>query len=175
MEKERLRREARVLRACIRSAERDRKTTQHFLSAFPAESFFVYISYGTETGTKELVKSLLKAGKRVLVPKLVAGEMKAVPLAGRLIRNKYGILEPLSGEDEPAEICVTPLLAVDKEGYRLGYGGGYYDKYFASHQSVLRVGFCYAGQAVEKLPRGEFDIPLHALVTENGVAKYEGN
>lgn len=108
----------------------------------------------------------------MLVPKLVAGEMQAVPLAGRLLRNGYGILEPLSGEDEPAEICVTPLLAVDKVGYRLGYGGGYYDKYFVSHPNVMRVGFCYAGQAVEELPHGEFDIPLHATVTEDGVVRY---
>lgn len=172
-EKHRLRREARALRAELQSAERDGKTTEHFLSAFSAEVFFVYISHGTETGTKELIKNLLQAGKRVLVPKLVAGEMKAVPLAGGLARNKYGILEPLSGEDEPAELCVTPLLAVDKDGYRLGYGGGYYDKYFASHQSVLRVGFCYAGQAFKKLPHGEFDIPLDAIVTEEGTVRYE--
>ena len=46
------------------------------------------------------------------------------------------------------------------------------DKYFVSHPNVMRVGFCYAGQAVEDLPHGEFDIPLHATVTEDGVVRY---
>lgn len=98
--------------------------------------------------------------------------MLAAPLAGKLKRGAYGIPEPVSGADEPAEICVTPLLAVDKDGYRLGYGGGYYDRYFASHPNVLRVGICYAGQAVETLPHGEFDLPVHAIVTEEGVRRF---
>lgn len=61
---------------------------------------------------------------------------------------------------------------MDGEGYRLGYGGGYYDRYFALHPDVLRVGLAYAGQAVEGLPREKTDMPLHAVVTEKGVTRF---
>ena len=95
----------------------------------------------------------------------------AAPYAAEMSPNRFGIPEPAAG-DEPCEIAVVPLLAVDGQGYRLGYGGGYYDRYFAAHPDTLRVGFCYAGQAVGRLPRSEYDVPLHAAVTETGVTRF---
>ena len=127
------------------------------------------MSFRTETDTSEIVEALLASGKRVCVPRVIADEMYAAPWSERTETNGYGIVQPVSGEDEPCEIAVVPLLAVDGEGYRLGYGGGYYDRYFAAHPKMLRVGLCYEGQAVERLPRDAYDLPLDAVVTECGV------
>ena len=57
------------------------------------------------------------------------------------------LFQPPHGEDKPCEVALTPLLAYDERGHRLGYGGGYYDAYFAARPEILRVGLAYAGQA----------------------------
>lgn len=157
-------------RAFLKSPEKDEAIARNFLSCFTKErNFFVYCAFRTEAATHEIIRTLLERDKRVCVPKIVGREMLAVPLAGELVKNKYGVLEPAGGEDTFVEIAAVPLLAVDKEGYRLGYGGGYYDRYFEKHENVLRVGLCFGGQAVNALPREKTDIPLHAVVTEDGV------
>lgn len=84
-------------------------------------------------------------------------------------RGAFGILQPAQGEDVPCEVALVPLLAYDAAGNRLGYGGGYYDRYFSAHPNMLRVGLCYAGQAVDAVPKEETDVPLHAIITELGV------
>lgn len=132
-------------------------------------SFFVYLSFGSEVGTGPLIHSLLEAGKRVCVPRLERGEMRSVPLTDKLVREPHGFLQPDEGEEQTCEVAITPLLAVDAEGFRLGYGGGYYDRYFAAHPQVLRVGLGFEAQLSARLPRGMGDIPLHALVTEREV------
>ncbi len=157
----------------MKNAERERRLTARFLEAFPDfESYFVYLSFRSEAATNELISLLLERGKRVCVPRLVGKEMLAVRHSENLIKNAYGIQEPEEGEDEPCEIAVTPLLAVDAEGVRLGYGGGYYDNYFARRPNTLRVGFAFQGQVADKLPQSFTDIKLNALVTEEGVIKF---
>ncbi len=160
----------RALRAGMYSAAAEEKIASYALSFLGrGDRFFVYLSFGSEVSTKALVRSLLCAGKRVCVPRIFGGEMAAAPLTGRLARSAYGFLQPAGGEDAPCDVVFAPLLAADERGYRLGYGGGYYDRYFAAHPEALRVGLAYAGQAVEVLPHGEGDLPLDALVTELGV------
>ena len=168
-EKNRLRREFTALRAALKSPERDGAICRSFLAEFSAERYFVYRSFRTEADTAELIAALLAQNKRVLVPRVAGADMLAVPYSARTRPSRFGTEEPTEGEDEPCELAVAPLLAVDCEGYRLGYGGGYYDRYFAAHPNVLRVGICYAGQVVPRLPRSKQDIPLHAIVTEAGV------
>lgn len=156
-------------RASLKTPEKDEAIARNFLSCFTKErNFFVYCAFRTEAGTEAIIRALIEQDKRVCVPRIVGREMLAVPLQGKLVKNGYGISEPAVGEDTFVEIAAVPLLAVDKEGYRLGYGGGYYDRYFAKHADVLRVGLCYEGQAVEALPREKTDIPLHAVITEDG-------
>jgi len=158
-------------RASLKSAERDAAIARNFLGCFTAGSYFVYLSRGTEADTESVIRALLREGKRVCVPRLEGERMFAAPYAAEMSPNRFGIPEPAAG-DEPCEIAVVPLLAVDGQGYRLGYGGGYYDRYFAAHPDTLRVGFCYAGQAVGRLPRSEYDVPLHAAVTKTGVTRF---
>lgn len=172
-EKKTLRARMKEVRAGLKSPEKDKRIEENVLSAFgEEESFFVYLSFGSEVSTKGLIRALLARGKKVCVPRIEGGVMRSVPYAEPLEAGAYGILQPKGGEETACRVALTPLLAVDGEGYRLGYGGGYYDKYFARHPDVLRVGLAYAGQAVERLPREKTDMPLHAVVTEKGVTRF---
>lgn len=161
---------AKELRTVLCSAERDEGIFRSFAGSpfWSGESFFVYRSVRSEASTEKIIASLRAAGKRVCVPRVSGGVMTAVREEGET-ELAFGIPQPVSGEDEPCAVALVPLLAFDSDGYRLGYGGGYYDRYFAAHPNVLRIGLAYEGQAVERLPRDGFDVPLHAVVTERGV------
>ena len=74
---------------------------------------------------------------------------------------------PLAATVTP-DLILTPLLAFDADGGRLGQGGGYYDRTFGALPDAVRVGFAYAGQAVENLPVEAHDIRLHGVLTERG-------
>lgn len=168
-DKPQLRARYRALREGLKSPERDEQILQKFLASpfFEKSSFFVYHSVGAEADTLQIIKALLAADKQVYLPRIAGKNMLAAPYS--LEREiVFGIPQPKEGGDHSAEVIITPLLAFDQEGYRLGCGGGYYDRYFASHKGV-RVGLCYQGQAVKALPRGRFDLPLDAVVTEAGV------
>lgn len=169
-----LRKQFKGIRELVRSPQKDRLITDAFLSSAYAyrQSFFVYLSFGTEVSTRELIVSLLATGKTVLVPRLEQGSLLAVPPVGAFKRNGFGIYEPQTGEDTSCEVVVTPLLGLDGEGYRLGFGGGCYDRYFAAHPNALRVGLLYEGQMTDRLPREETDVPLDAAVTERGLTVF---
>lgn len=170
-DKNSLRAKFKEVRAKLKSPDKDEAILLNFLSSsfFERTSYFVYHSINSEADTLKIIKALLDGGKEVLLPRIQKGEMLAVPYSGDT-ELVFGIPQPKSGFDCPAEVILTPLLAFDREGFRLGYGGGYYDKYFAGHKG-LRVGLAYEGQAVNLLPRDKFDLPLHAVITEAG-ARY---
>lgn len=164
-----LRTKFKTLRKTLKSPEKDSAILKNFLISpfFERTSFFVYRSVDFEADTLKIIEALLNAGKEVLLPRIENGEMYAVPYSEDT-ELVYGIPQPKSGKERTAQVILTPLLAFDNEGYRLGYGGGYYDKYFEKHGG-LRVGLAYGGQAVENLPHDRFDAPLHAVITEAGV------
>jgi 5-formyltetrahydrofolate cyclo-ligase len=90
--------------------------------------------------------------------------------------NAHGVSEPLetSSESIPYAILV-PLLAFDAEGFRLGYGGGYYDRTLAhlrGRGSILAIGIAYAGQEANLLPRDVHDEKLDAVITEKGIRQF---
>lgn len=169
-DKRELRKSSKAVRASLKDPEKDRLIAEHALNAFGnMESCFCYLSFGSEAGTESLIEAFKARGRLVCVPKVIGRDMLSVPLGEELEKGKYGISEPKSGEEHTCAVAFTPMLAVDKEGYRLGYGGGYYDRYFALHSDILKVGLAYEGQIIETLPREETDVPLDALVTEQGV------
>lgn len=166
-----LRAKFKAVRAKLKSPDKDKAILMNFLASpfFERTSFFVYHSIHSEVDTLQIIKALLSSGKEVLLPRIQNGEMLAVPYSEDT-ELVFGIPQPKSGKDCSAEIILTPLLAFDSGGFRLGYGGGYYDRYFAGHRG-LRVGVAYEGQAVNSLPHDRFDLPLHAVITEAG-ARY---
>lgn len=138
------------------------------------KSVFVYLSFSSEATTDKLVEALLSAGVAVYAPRVEGKEMVAVPLDedSDFALSDYGVREPL-GEAYEGEIeaAIVPLLAVDPRGVRLGYGGGYYDKFFAKHPETFKVGYGYEFQIVDELPEEETDVRLNAIVTDVRVIK----
>lgn len=168
------------VRARSGAAQRHVLTTEQWKSA---SSVALYIAIRNETETSLLLETAWAAGKQVLLPYMepgVPGIMRLLPCerGRKLTVNGYGIPEP-SPEACPRpeesewipDCAVVPGVAFDRAGRRLGNGGGYYDRLLAkeSMRNVARVGFGYAFQVVAALPVEEWDIPMHAVATEEGV------
>lgn len=140
-----------------------------------AKSVFVFISYKSEVDTRRIIEDILADGKKLLVPLVKGSEMIAVEVKGidDLEPNKMGILEPKSGKEvTDVDLTITPGLAFDKKGFRLGYGGGYYDKFFAKVDTV-RMGIGYSDQYVESIVHEDYDKALEYLLTEEGLIEFE--
>ncbi|MEJ0047413.1 MAG: 5-formyltetrahydrofolate cyclo-ligase [Rhodospirillales bacterium] len=90
-----------------------------------------------------------------------------------MVRERFGTERPDGAHDAP-DIMFVPLLAFDRRGHRLGYGGGYYDRTLAAHPSVRAVGFGFAAQEVPAVPAGPHDRALPAIVTEGGRVALRG-
>lgn len=140
------------------------------------DSFFVYYSYGSEADTHALITRLLNAGKKVYLPRVEGKEMAAVQFCGdekELVKNSYGIYEPQGQAcKEPIDVCLAPLLCVNSKGYRLGYGGGYYDRYFASHPEILKAGIGYYLQYADEFMEEDGDVPLDIFICERGIINF---
>ena len=87
-----------------------------------------------------------------------------------LFINKFGMLEP--GKKKSAKIpnfLLVPVLAFDKQNYRLGYGKGFYDRYLNKFNNILTVGIAFSFQKYHKLPRDKKDVKLNYILTEKGI------
>lgn len=87
-----------------------------------------------------------------------------------MLRGRYDTLHPAGDEIIP-ELLIIPLLAFDKAGHRLGYGGGYYDRTLAVLPGTFRLGCAFAAQQVEEMAVEATDMPLHAIATEAGILR----
>lgn len=143
-----------------------------------AEAVFCYVSYRSEVETAELLENMLKDKKRVYVPLVDGREMEfwRIRSLGELTSGAFGILEPdvnkCTGEKDVPEwaLMLMPGSAFDLDGNRLGYGGGYYDRYLRRHPHCIKVGLAYEIQISEKpLLQEVSDIRVDTLVTEKGV------
>ncbi len=140
------------------------------------DSFFVYYSFGSEADTHAIIDKLLSVDKRVYLPRVEGENMVAVRYFGeedKLIENKYGICEPEGqAANEEIQVCLAPLLTVNKEGYRLGYGGGYYDRFFRANKRILKVGLGYFLQYAEDFTAESWDEPLDKFICERGIIDF---
>lgn len=143
------------------------------LKNLDCNTFFVYNSFGNEVRTNEIVEFLLKEGKKVYMPRVEGKQMVAVQVQQntQFAISSYGIMEPV-GEAEQIDdfVCLAPCLAVDSFGNRLGYGGGYYDKFLANKHSI-NIAICFNFQCVAKLEPNQFDQPMQLIITQNSVIK----
>ncbi len=142
-----------------------------------AEKIFTFVSYGSEIDTIPFIKRALKDGKTTAVPVMLnKGEMVFIEISSlaELTPNKYGIPEPKYNEEkllisDSKTLIAVPGLAFDKDKYRIGYGGGYYDRYLSKNEYMVSAGLCYEAQLTESLPREETDIPVDIIVTEGRI------
>lgn len=150
----------------------DEMMASDFLAAYGGfNSFFIYNSFGAEAGTALIVSELLKADKRVYMPRVEGNEIVPV-LCGDAVKGAFGVYEPTGASyGGDIDVTVVPLLAVNSRGYRIGYGKGYYDRFFKK-RDTLRVGLGYAFQ-MEDFTEDEWDEPLDAFVCEKGIYYYE--
>lgn len=140
-----------------------------------AECIFVFVGTGAEIDTSGLIEALITAGKRVFVPRCESkGIMHAYEIRGlsELVSGSYGIPEPAAGLDpvDPSEIAfsIVPCLSCDREGYRLGHGGGYYDRYLEKVQTPRAV-ICREELMLESVPHEEHDLRMDFVVTERDI------
>ena len=141
-----------------------------------ASVLLAYVSFSSEVNTHFLIEKAWRDGKRVAVPKCVDDqklEFEYIHSFDDLAPGKFGIPEPMTGESvkyEPDDKCLVllPGVAYTNSGDRLGYGGGYYDRYLKKHESIPRVMLAYSLQEAEELPVDEQDVPADMIVTEIG-------
>jgi 5-formyltetrahydrofolate cyclo-ligase len=138
-----------------------------------------YMPIRTEISPLAVMTRLASDGKTIALPVVVgAGQ----PLIFRvwtpdcdMETGAFGAMIPQQGSEVAPDVVITPLLAFDKHGYRLGYGGGFYDRSFQQlrrQKSVIGIGFAYAAQQVATVPTEPTDHRLDALVTERGVLEF---
>ncbi|MBR6311833.1 MAG: 5-formyltetrahydrofolate cyclo-ligase [Oscillospiraceae bacterium] len=140
-----------------------------------AELILLYYSVGREVDTRSLLDELFSRGKTVALPVCQPkGIMSFFSYSGRMTEDGfYGIPVPEGGgEIEPPRgtVMIVPALAFDCEGFRLGQGGGYYDRYLASHE-LFTVGVGREELLLDKTPTDAYDMPVSVLVTEKKIAR----
>lgn len=139
-------------------------------------SFFVYYSYGSEADTHALIDRFLSAGKEVYLPRVEGKNIVPVRYLGKsdeLIKSAMGIYEPTGAPYEgEIDAAIVPLLAVNRRGFRLGYGGGYYDRYFEKNTEILRIGVGYFLQIADDFFEEKGDVPVNAFVCERGILDF---
>ncbi|EAN6151608.1 5-formyltetrahydrofolate cyclo-ligase [Salmonella enterica] len=152
-----------------------------------AHTVAVFLSFDGELDTQPLIEQLWLSGKRVYLPVLhpfSAGNLLFLHYHphSELVTNRLKIQEPkLDVRDvlplSQLDVLVTPLVAFDDDGQRLGMGGGFYDRTLQNWQSygLTPVGYTHDCQRVEKLPVEEWDIPLPAVVTPSKVWTWQAH
>lgn len=139
-----------------------------------ARTIFIYISYATEVHTHDLIKALLKEGKTLAVPKIVDSDfMEAESFSSweDLVPGELGILSPANSKpcSGPFDVALTPGLGFTLSGHRMGFGRGYYDKWFAQNKTNHKIALAFEAQLVDEIPINDTDVPMEKIVTEQRV------
>ncbi len=145
-----------------------------------ASGLLCYAGYKSEVQTAALMEHAWKEGKRVYCPKVCGNEMEFYRIAGwgDLGAGYKGIPEPQVGEEtlfsravmqDGNYLMIMPGCAFDKERNRIGYGGGYYDRYLEKHGGLGTMAICYEMQIVEKIPSDFHDRKPDWILTERHV------
>ena len=145
-------------------------TSSDYFAAF--STFLIYVSCGSEVDTRNIIDFALKNGKRVAVPYCIGTNMSFYEIKSLddLIDGAFGIpsadaSKALKIIDYSGSLCIVPALSFDDNGNRLGYGGGYYDR-FLSLQYIPTLGLCYEKCIADKIPSEHFDVNIDCILTE---------
>lgn len=138
-----------------------------------ADTVLMYASFGSEPSTTAIARELMRRNKRIAFPK--CGEngimtFHCVNSLDELHEGKFDIPEP-DGTSEIPEIthktvCIVPGLAFSPDGHRLGYGGGFYDRFLSRYPHIFTVGLAYEKCIADMLPALEHDVKINTVATE---------
>ena len=140
-----------------------------------------YISYGDEPSTADLNSELLKNGKFLYLPRIIGNDLEWVQWRGdssqltpsKLTKNISEPTGPAISDQSLIELIIVPALRIDRSGYRLGQGGGFYDRALAKLNS-WSIGLIHPDEiSSEDLPRESFDIPLNAAATPDLLLRFK--
>jgi 5-formyltetrahydrofolate cyclo-ligase len=187
MTKEQYRHKMFALRSGLKKEQvdaRSQKVVERFLSFCELQNFSNYLGYlpiNNEVDTTSLLLRLLGLGKNVYLPKChkdLKGRMDFFRIINfsDLRRGYCGIYEPCPDPsllyiNHDRALSILPGLAFDRKGFRLGYGRGFFDRYFKSLQGprLFLAGFAYDFQVVDSLPADEWDIPVDLVVSDEEI------
>ena len=140
-----------------------------------ADTVMVYSALPSEIDITELIETALAQGKRVVFPRCVPGtpimNFHVVTDLTALEKGSFSIMEPPADSpiwtptDADKAICIIPGVIFDPQGHRVGYGKGYYDRYF-SDKTVQRIGIVYDDFVLPSLPHGRYDLAVDLIITE---------
>jgi 5-formyltetrahydrofolate cyclo-ligase len=142
-----------------------------------AEVIGVYLSVGTEWDTRGIIRQALEEGKRVCIPKTLPETREMVFYqvedSSQVAPGHWGLDEPIVEKTTPVskqdiDLLIVPGLLFTRTGYRIGQGGGYYDRFLADFINPT-VSLLHTNQLVESIQIEHFDIPINYLITEEGM------
>ncbi len=138
-------------------------------------NILTYVSHDNEVDTISLISRALCDNKNVAVPRVYGDIMHfhKINSLSELNAGAFGILEPETGDFyEPAEgIIIVPGIAFDKMGHRVGYGGGYYDKFLEKNNGLLSIAFAYDFQVTDYIAYEEYDKKPDILITPEKIIR----
>lgn len=175
MDKKELRKQIRELKRAMSPAQIECASSQlgeQFAASElyqKAKTIYGYLPYNQEVRTVPMLQRALRDGKRVAVPKVYGDEMKFIYLDDLTAVEKgyAGIPEPVADgpvADDKTALVLMPGLAFDPEGHRIGYGGGFYDKFLAAEPEHPTLALCYEFQMLPKLETEAFDMPVDCVL-----------
>lgn len=134
-----------------------------------AKTIYGYLPYNQEVRTTPMLAQALKDGKQVAVPKVYGDEMRFILLTdlSQVEKGYSNIPEPIADgpiANDPTALVLMPGLAFDKAGHRIGYGGGFYDRFLAEEPNHPTLALCYAFQMLPSIETEEFDIPVDCVL-----------
>ena len=135
-----------------------------------AKTLYGYMPYNQEVRTVPMLERALREGKQVAVPKVYGDTMRFILMTDltAVAKNEMGIPEPVADgpvADDPTALVLMPGLAFTERGDRMGYGGGYYDRFLAEEPHHPTVALCYDFQLLSSLPTEQYDIPVDLVLT----------
>lgn len=147
-----------------------------------SDELFCYVSYNKEVSTMKIINTALEDNKKIAVPKVIEKGMMEfyyINSMNQLREGTYGILEP--GPEcikaipyyKSSILFIVPGLAFDREGRRLGYGGGFYDRYLNKHSNYIKniIAMAFQFQIIEKIPAEEYDFKINEIITNTEIIK----
>ena len=134
-----------------------------------AKTIYGYMPYNQEVRTVPMLEQALRDGKRVAVPKCYGDEMRFIYLDDltQVEKGYAGIPEPIADgpvADDETALVLMPGLAFTEDGQRIGYGGGFYDRFLSREPNHPTAALCFDFQMVEEIPTEEFDIPVDLVL-----------